>query len=164
MKIDMWLLLSSTACSLAFTLGCGGGPVTDYSSLGLVEASGTVTLDGEAVEGAAVYFYASDETYCFGVTDASGRYNCMLNSEKSGITPGRKRVEISTTSNPLGDAAEVFSSEEDEEDPDAKRKKDPDEKIPNCYNTNSKLQVTISESDSGLDFDLKSDCSTTSSN
>lgn len=162
MKINQRLSLSVIACALAFVLGCGGGPVTDYSSLGLVQVSGSVTLDGTAVEGAAVFFYAEDETYCFGVTDSSGHYSCMLNSEKPGITPGKKRVEISTASNPLGDAAEMFADgEEAEEDPDAKPKKDQGEQIPSCYNSSSKLQVTISDSDSGLDFDLKSDCSTT---
>ncbi|GAB5403956.1 MAG: hypothetical protein Aurels2KO_21870 [Aureliella sp.] len=152
-------ILSVFLTSLA--IGCGGGPATDYSQLGLVQVAGKVTLDGKPVEGAAVFFFADDETYCFGVTDSNGRYSCMLNSEKSGITPGEKRVEISSTRNPLGDAAEM-QGDGLEEDPDAPRQKKNVEKIPECYNSGSKLKVTISESDSNFDFDLRSDCSSVS--
>lgn len=137
--------------------GCGG-PTTDYAKLGLVEVSGTVTLDGDPIEGAAVYFYEEDQRYCFGVTDADGRYQMMLNSEKSGVTTGEKLVKISTTSNPLGESADGGM---EEEDPDAKPKT-ADEKIPPCYNKKSELRVTVSESDSSMDFDLQSNCSTTS--
>ncbi len=158
---NLFIVLSF--CLAGLFVGCGVGPVTDYSQLGLVEVGGTVTLDGKPVDGAAVYFYAEDETYCFGVTDAAGRYDCMLNSEKSGITPGEKRVEISTASNPLGDAAELFSDGiEAEEDPDARRVNNNGEEIPACYNSNSTLTVIVSEAVRELNFGLKSDCSTPS--
>lgn len=135
--------------------GCGG-PSADYAKLGLVEISGTVTLDGVPVEGAAVYFYEPDERYCFGVTNSRGRYTAMLNSEKSGVTPGAKRVEITTRRNPLGEAAAMA-----EEDPDAEADK-LEEKIPAAYNEKSKLEVVIETSDNALDFELKSDGSTAS--
>lgn len=138
--------------------GCSSGPVTDYSKLGLVEIGGNVSLDGAPVSGAGVFLYGEAETYCFGVTDASGNYTVMLNTEKSGATPGEKRVEIWTSRNPLGDAAP--DAGEGEEDPDAKRRGNK-EQIPACYNADSKLRVSIASSDSSLDFNLKSDCSTT---
>lgn len=144
---------------LPFVLtACSSGPQADYAKLGLVEVSGTVTLDGAPVEGAAVYLYAADETYSFGVTDSSGNYTMMLNSDKSGVMPGEKRVEISTMSNPLGEAADAG---EMEEDPDA-APAGKSEKIPACYNAETKLKVNITSADSSFDFELKSDCSTTS--
>ncbi len=153
MSFKQLTLIASAALLLT---GCGG-PTADYAKLGLVEISGTVTLDGKPVEGAAVYFYEPDERYCFGVTDAAGRYTAMLNSEKSGVTPGEKRVEITTASNPLGEAAALM----EEIDPDEGGDGD-EELIPSAYNSASKLTVTIESSDSALDFELKSDGSTTS--
>lgn len=148
------LMLLGTA-----VLGCSTGPVTDYSGLGLVEVSGKVTLDGDPVAGAAVFFLEPDETYSFGVTDDAGYYKMMFNSEKSGVTPGQKRVEITTTKNPLGEAAGSEEFEEFEEDPDAPANPG-GELIPACYNTDSQLNVVIDESESSLDFELRSDCST----
>lgn len=149
------LLLGST-CLLM--VGCNSGPVTDYSKLGLVSISGSVSLDGKPVSDAAVFFYTEDDRYCFGVTDQSGKYTARLNSEKSGVTPGEKRVEIWTSRNPLGDSASDEESEE--EDPDASGKENK-EQVPSCYNSKSVLRVTIESADSNLDFNLKSDCSTT---
>lgn len=162
MKRVKWVAMPAMlACLVAALVGCGGQNA-DYGQLGLVSISGTVTLDGEPVAGAAVYFYEPDESYCFGVTDAMGEYTMMLNSEKSGVTPGKKTVKISTASNPLGDAAESPEGEmAEEEDPDAKAG-GASEQIPACYNKDSKLEIDVSASDSSLDFELKSDCSTVS--
>lgn len=156
----MFVGCSLVGCSLigCSLVGCSTGPKADYSKLGLVEISGTVTLDGEPVSDAAVYMYEPDERYCYGVTDASGRYVMMLNSEKSGVTPGTKRVEIWTSRNPLGDAAEDGASQAVEEDPDAKPNKARGEKIPACYNANTQLELEVSDSQSDVDFELTSDC------
>ncbi len=144
--------------------GCSTGPKADYSKLGLLEISGMITLDGQPVPQAAIFFYRQDETYSYGITDATGRYVAMLNSEKSGVLPGEKRIEISTVHSPIpgglsGDEQAI------EEDPDLPTKqKTKGEKIPACYNSKSMLKVDISRRDAHLDFDLKSDCSTTSAN
>ena len=136
---------------LGVSAGCGGSPSADYASLGLVDISGTVTLDGQPLANAAVQFIDTDETFCTGITDSSGRYTLMLDSRKSGIIPGDKTVRI-TSRVPAEEGAA-------EEDPDAKPTET--EKVPACYNSNSKLQVKVTQSDSAMDFDLKSDCSTT---
>jgi len=155
---------SAFAVLLLAILGCGSSLKTDYGELGLVEIAGLVTLDGDPVEGAAVFFTAEDQTYCFGVTDSSGRYKMMLNSEKSGVTPGKKRVEISTIRNPLGDGAQSHDDVSDESKTEERSETgETSEKIPACYNSDSTLTVTITDSDSDLDFDLKSDGSTNSS-
>ncbi|RMF42306.1 MAG: carboxypeptidase regulatory-like domain-containing protein [Planctomycetota bacterium] len=147
--------LLAAAC---FAAGCDSQQ-PNYAQLGLVEIGGTVTLDGQPVEGASVFFYDAEERYSYGITDASGHYTMMFDSQKSGVTPGEKRVEISTARNPLGDLASAEDSAE-EEDPDAQPSAVSQERIPECYNRNSQLRVTITESDSAVDFNLKSDCST----
>lgn len=141
----------ATLLLFALVSGCDQAPKADYASLGLVEISGTVTLDGKPLEAGLVKFVAPDETYCTGVTDSSGRYTMMLDSRKSGVIPGEKVVEISSRTPP--------SEGEAEEDPDAKPQEP--EKVPACYNQESKLKISVTHSDSAMDFDLKSDCSTT---
>jgi len=158
MKNSMFEWAISVCLMVSLLAGCSYGPQADYSKLGLVQVSGTVTLDGTPVAGAAVFFMEEDETYSFGVTDSNGRYTLQLNSEKSGVIPGEKRVEISTVRNPLGDAASTGEGGE-EEDPDAKPASQ-SEQIPACYNSQSELRVTVTSSDSSMDFELKSDCST----
>jgi hypothetical protein len=153
-----------TSC-LPLYSGCSSGPQADYSKLGLVEVAGTISLDGQPVPKAAIFFYGENGTYSYGITDKSGHYVAMLNSQKSGVIPGEKKIEISTVHSPVpgglsDDGAQ--SGEVIEEDPDAPvKKKRAGEKIPDCYNTKTTLKVDISNSDSGMDFNLKSDCSTT---
>lgn len=145
---------------LVLLSGCGGVEA-DYDKLGLVEISGTVTLDGNPLEGAVVMFFTPEETFCYGRTDSSGYYTLKLNSEKTGVIPGDKLVRISTTaSTGEEEGGGVAEGEGDDEDPDAK-KGAKEERVPECYNKKSKLQVTVTESDSSFNFDLNSDCSVT---
>lgn len=144
----------AAVCLFALAAGCGGPPSADYGSLGLVEISGTVTLDGQPLSGALVKFVAPDETYCTGITDRSGHYTMMLDSRKSGVIPGEKLVQISSRTPPSEEGGGEL-----EEDPDAKPKEP--EKVPACYNKDSVLKIKVTASDSAMDFDLKSDCSTT---
>lgn len=138
---------------LGAVIGCGGPSSADYASLRLVDISGTVTLDGQPLTDVAVQFIDVDQTYCTGVTDRSGRYTLMLDSRKSGIIPGDKTVRISSRVPASADAVVG------EENPDAKLKGS--DKVPACYNIHSNLKIKVTQSDSAMDFDLKSDCSTT---
>ena len=84
---------------LAFAaVGCDSRPRADYGSVGLASVSGTVTMDGEPLEGAVVRFRHTDNPmrYAYGRTDAAGRYSLNFNSEASGALPGPKTVTIST--------------------------------------------------------------------
>jgi hypothetical protein len=148
-------LFSLSVCCLSLT-GCNGGVQADYDKLGLVEISGTVTLDGQPLSGAVVMFEAPDTTFCYGTTDASGRYTLKLNSEKTGVVPGEKVVRISTTAR----TGEESINNGDEEDPDEKPA-DGAEKVPACYHADSKITVQVTESDANFNFDLLSDCSVT---
>lgn len=155
MHTNIWRLsrFIALACiPLCIATGCGSAPRADYHKLDLVEISGTVTLDGEPLAGALVTFEEPDQTFSYGRTDAAGRYQLMLNSEKSGVLRGEKLVRIRT-------ATAATEGEEDEEDPDAKPVADADrERVPGCYNRHSQLQVMVREDDASFDFDLTSDC------
>ena len=158
--------LSRVAClvllggaMLTLLAGCSGGVEADYDKLDLVEISGTITLDGQPLSGAVVKFETSPFSFCYGTTDANGRYTLKLNSEKTGVIPGEKLVRISTAAR-TGEEASAGGEEEEGSDPDEKPA-GLEEKVPDCYHKNSNLKVTVSESDSNFNFDLKSDCSTT---
>lgn len=153
------------AIQLVLTTGCSTRPQADYSKLGLVEVAGNITLDGQPVPQAAIFFYQDNGSYSYGITDGTGRYVAMFNSEKSGVIPGLKQIEISTVHSPVpGGLADEGGQDTaaEEEDPDRPAKqKGKGEKIPECYNAKGILKVNVERSDQSMDFDLKSDCSTT---
>lgn len=156
--------LNSSACALfvgvvaATMLGCGGAPQADYASIGLVPVTGTVTLDDQPLEGAVVFFEAPDTTAAYATTDADGKYTMKFNSEVMGVPPGPKVVRISTTAS-TGESEETFEEEDDDAKASRKKKKarDPNEKVPDAYHSNSNIQVTVDDSTVVFDFALKSD-------
>lgn len=132
--------------------GCGGVR-TDYSSVDLATVRGAISLDDQPLPGATVIFEAPDKTTSSAVTDESGNYRLMFNSEKAGVTPGPKVVRI-RTSLPI---EEDDSIEVDFDQPITKP-----ERVPPCYNTESQLRITVEDGSQRFDFELNSDCSTTS--
>jgi hypothetical protein len=148
--MNLRLLAGGLIVSCSIAAGCNYSIDPDYGALGLVDVSGSISLDGAPVANAVVIFEAPDLTFSFGRTDEQGRYELMFNSEKSGVLQGEKTVRI-RTSGGVGDEGE--SSEDSPEAPS-------DEKVPACYNSQSKIKVTITSDSSTLNFELKSDCST----
>jgi len=74
-------------------LGCGdGGPK-------LYPATGTVTLDGKAVEGAEVAFVSDTAPVATGTTDASGKFK-LNTGGKEGAAAGEYRVMVTKSSAP----------------------------------------------------------------
>lgn len=134
-------VLLSLATGSGLLAGCGRHKA-DYSGLGLIDVSGVVTLDGRPLEGVTVIFEAADGQFSYGVTDGAGSYGLQIDSEKSGVTPGKKIVRV--TSRPL--------SEEWGEEPEESAGPQP-EKVPSIYNRESSLRVSV-PSDS-YDFALK---------
>jgi hypothetical protein len=126
--------------ALFLLAGCGQGD--GYSKLNLVEVTGKVTLDGAPLANARVRFEASDGTGAEGITDASGNYRLMHDSEHAGCTPGAKTVRITS-----GAALEEGA------DPETAAAS---EKIPAAYNSQSTLKADVSESNKTFDFDLQS--------
>ena len=122
--------------------GCGRRTV-DYDSIGLVEVTGHVTLDGQPLQGAYVVFESSDNRQSYGTTNADGQYRLNYNSEQTGVMPGPMKVRITNT--PPGEAAEEPSLNHSVTPP-----------VPPQYNAQSTLEVIV-ESDSGqrFDFELK---------
>lgn len=150
---------------MAITLLCGcGGQSADYASLGLVDVSGTVKLEGEPVANAVVIFDDIDKgIMSYGLTDSSGHYSLMFNSEKSGIMPGEKAVRIGTTIKILGlntSEGEGESEGEVGEEGQSAQSTSGEDAIPEAYRKDSPLRVTVDASTSTVNFDLAADGST----
>lgn len=158
------------ACQLALLAvmmtGCGSRPQADYSSLGLVDVSGTIRLDGEPVAGAVVAFRdveSGGEAY--GLTDDSGYYRLHFDSVEFGVLPGQKQVSVSTTRRVLGlnSESEGGDSEDTEDDEGEALQYPVTELIPDAYRGDSVLRVTVTENTTEFNFDLAGDGSTTTS-
>jgi len=84
-------LLVAIFTAVALIAGCGG------TGLHTIVVTGTVTFDGEPLEGAAITFTPRGEGHpAFGITDANGRYTLqtMLGNPDAGTTPGDYEVAI----------------------------------------------------------------------
>lgn len=131
---------------LALLAGCESGPRMSYDSVGLVDVSGTVTLDGKPLPGAVVIFEADTGRFSYGETDSSGRYTLHFDSETDGAAPGPKTVRIST-SRKIGEEGEGGEGES--------AAKPPAERVPEKYNRKSELTRTIEPGHAQtFDFDL----------
>ena len=115
-----------------------------YSELGLVPVSGTVTLDGKPLAGAKVSFESEDKRSAIGVTDATGKYSLMYDSETAGVTPGPKVVRITTADAEVegGGAAEGAAAAR--------------ENVPARFNQQSELKADVTSAKKTFDFALKS--------
>ena len=154
------VLLQSLVCCLFFA-GCSATNSIDYGKVTLVNVSGTVTLDGQPLAGAVVTFENQETgTMSFARTNSSGSYTLQFDSDKDGVTPGRKLVRFSTTRTILGLRGED-GAEEGEASTEGAQSDRKQEQVPECYNGKSTLTVEITEDSTTVDFDLKSDCSTT---
>jgi hypothetical protein len=126
--------------ALLFLPGCGK---SGYSELGLVDVSGTVTLDGKPLPGAKVAFESEDKRSAMGTTDSSGRYILMYDSQTRGTTPGAKIVRITTVEvGEGGGAAEGAAVAK--------------ETLPARYNRQSELKADVSPANKTFNFELKS--------
>ncbi|MFM7056641.1 MAG: carboxypeptidase-like regulatory domain-containing protein [Planctomycetota bacterium] len=151
--------LQSIACCL-FLAGCTATNSIDYGKVTLVNVSGTVTLDGQPLAGALVTFESPETgTMSFARTNSSGSYTLQFDSEKDGVTPGTKLVRFSTTRTILGLRGEE-GAEVGEASTEGPKATPVQEQVPQCYNGKSMLTVEITSETKTVDFDLKSDCST----
>ncbi len=105
----------------------------DYRSLGLVQVTGAVKLDGRPLAGAYVVFEHPDQTFSHGKTDSQGKYRLMFNTQQPGALPGPKTVRIS-----MREPSEEESELEGEAEHFA-----PALTIPACYNSASHLSVWV---------------------
>jgi len=135
--------------ALAVVTGCGNPLDADYSELQLVTVSGTVTLDSRPLAGARVIFESEDQTYSYGITNESGAYTLMFNSEQEGVTSGKKNVRIT-----MGGVLE--ESDEGDESGSEESSAQSEVTIPEIYNSSSTLTETVKSGSQTFDFDLKS--------
>jgi hypothetical protein len=161
-----WSLLLVVA---AASLGCGGGDDLSKFKEGLVPVTGTVTLDGEPLEGAGVLFMpasaagiASKATVgsrtAFGETDALGMFSLMspphgpgVNREEyPGCLPGEYIVVFDRRLMPDGSKPDPGAAE-----PQAMRA---EQTIPAKYISpqSSGIKATVTEAGGNFSFDLES--------
>lgn len=130
-----FLLTSILIGSLA---GCGGSDVPE-----LGDVTGTVTLNGQPVEGALVEFIPAGGRPSSGVTDESGVYTLSYSPEVDGALPGRHSVSITTARARQG-------GEGDQPLIEAKP-----ETIPQAYNDETTLSVEVEPGSNTHDFTLE---------
>lgn len=83
-------------CMLVGLAGCGG---SDFPKTYAV--TGTVTLDGKAVEGALVTFVPSDgQKVAIGSTNADGQYKLSTFNPSDGAQPGNYKITVTKFSSP----------------------------------------------------------------
>jgi len=124
--------------ALPFIAGCGG------SGMDLQKVHGTVTLDGNPVEGAEVIFTPSGEgASSAGTTDATGAYTLYYSASEEGAVLGSHRVEIFKEVDP-GDVDTVGES-------------NTENTIPAKYNIESELTEDVADGDNEINFTLTSD-------
>ena len=123
-------------------MGCNAK--NGYAELGLVEVTGTVTLDGKPLPQAKVTFESEDKRLATGVTDSAGHYALMYDSETPGCLPGPKTVRITMGATDVegGGAAEGSTAGK--------------QTLPAIYNTKSELKAEVSAAQKTINFDLKS--------
>lgn len=137
-------------------VGCPSQPSADYSKLKVIRATGTVRLDGKPLPNAVVMFEdVKDATVAVGLTDTAGRYVLQIDSRKKGVTPGKKRVLISTATRIPGLNA-GFDGEGGDEEGEASPRGGPQELVPDRYNRGSQLFVEVTPDREVYDFDLSS--------
>ncbi|MCG6156417.1 carboxypeptidase-like regulatory domain-containing protein [Rubinisphaera margarita] len=107
--------------------------------------SGTVTLDGQPLEGATVTFIPAEGRSSTGVTDASGNYTLKYSADRDGAVPGQHQVTITTEralSGGEGDQPLVEAREE---------------LLPPKYHSETELTADVSSGSDTENFDLKTE-------
>jgi hypothetical protein len=125
---------------VAMTAGCGGGPAAP--PLGTV--TGTITLDGEPVEGMSVIFTPSDSRSSTGMTDKDGNYDLDFDNTHKGAAIGMHKVHIALRleADPAMLAAGGAAG--------------PPKKIPTRYNDQTTLERDVKAGENTFDFELTS--------
>ncbi len=138
----MWKLTSWFCFCLvvsAVSLGCGpSGPP-------LARIEGTVTLDDEPLEGAAVEFMSltpgGSGSFSIEKTDENGRFEMGYSVDRDGVLPGKYKVSISTFDQIMQENG---------------RTKNIPERVPRKYNLETELEREVDEGKHDMLFDLRS--------
>ena len=121
------------------TAGCGK-PAAEMAPLGMV--SGVVTLNGEPLPKAAIFFIpvGAEGRVSNAVTDEAGRYELQHDGKHAGAFVGSHRVEIRTGGEGYDDEGNFFETRE---------------RLPPQYHAQSRLTAEVAEGSNEINFDLK---------
>jgi hypothetical protein len=147
MCVDRQFVLAAVLAG-GLLVGCEGR--MDYESLGLVNVTGRVTMDGRPLSGVTVRFEGPPNRFADGKTDSDGKYVLMYDSNQAGCLPGEKVVRIMQ-----GGVGEGSDEATPVEGPDG-RAAAATQTIPASYNRQSTLNANVSADNKMFDFDLKS--------
>jgi hypothetical protein len=134
--------------------GCSDGPTGGSDRPDVVPASGTITYNGSAVEGATVVLVpeASSGGYAAsGLTDADGRFELSTFAPDAGAVPGKYKVSVTKIEAPASAAGPEGGHDESETPP-------PKDLLPAKYKDAAKSELTAEIPADGTDeltFDLK---------
>lgn len=131
-NVVLGLVLFAVAC-----LGCDSGPE-------IASVEGTVTMDGEPLEGAAVVFVPEQGRPAGARTDEQGHYVLTFTEGREGALLGTQKIRITTESDPY-------------EDEDGNMVPAQPETVPTKYNAETELKYTVKEGENIADFDLESE-------
>jgi hypothetical protein len=152
--------------SMLLVAGCSGGAEGAANRHGTAQVTGTVTYNGQPVEGASVTFSpnvpvaeAGTAKAAFGRTDASGKFTLRTYEPDDGAIPGEYRVAISKFDQPLPALPEGYDEERDYEPPDENAPPPPPAKslIPERYSnpgTSGFVQTVEEGTENHFEFKL----------
>jgi hypothetical protein len=154
------MFLVATAIGTVLACGCaqqGGDRPATYAT------TGTVTLDGQPVAGAAVSFTPSQKggTPAVGTTDASGRYSLKSFGTEEGAVPGEYLVAVTKYEYAESASASASSGSEMPADymtPGENAGSGGKNALPAKYESpaNSGLKATVTEGENVVDLKLES--------
>jgi len=132
-----WLLIAIAL----LPMGCG-------SKGGHKPVQGTVTLDGQPLDGASVHFYSDEKggPSAGALTDSSGKF-VIVGQDKKGLPPGRYKVTVSKIKGGVTDEPVVAAVT------DADTKND----LPAIYSDPSKTILSFSVTGDGTPIEIKLD-------
>ena len=126
------LLAAGLVLGLLVISGCGSAPDEDLPPRSTV--TGTVTLDGQPLEGASVMFTPQEGgALSTGTTDETGKYKLSYGPSEEGAAIGRHKVRISKHGE--GD--------------------DTNDSVPEKYNAATILEEEVTDGENVINFDLK---------
>ena len=156
-KMALGNLLAVVLLASVLGLGCGGQQGADRPKT--VPVSGTVTHNGEAVEGATVAFQSADGSRgAVGVTDAGGKYTLTTFESGDGAVPGEYQVKIFKYKVESSEAVADTDSEDYVPPAEGEEAPEPENLLPPNYadSKTSGLTATVSESgENTFDFPLE---------
>jgi hypothetical protein len=145
--------LSSGVLVVALVAGCSDGAKGRTDRPDVVEASGTLTYKGTAVEGATVVLVPQEKSgyAASGLTDASGRFELSAFTPDTGAVPGKYKVTVSKVEAPPAAAGPEGGHDESETPPSR-------DLLPAKYKDATTTDLTAEipkDGTSDLTFDLK---------